>query len=109
MILYNFYSNLTSAPIVNYFGKYFPGTKLLSYNIVSSEVNRFVAGSLGIDEDTEMGSKVFTFGWSNGSFSLIIQRDDKLFTSAPFPVESEDIKSHLIQVARDYKINEVIK
>ena len=71
-------------------------------------MNRFVAGSLGIeDDDVQINSKVFTFGWNKGVYSLIIQTNDTISLSETSFLK-EELKNHLIQVVRDYKISQVL-
>lgn len=104
-MIYNFYTNMTSAPIVNAISKWLPGVKLVDYKI-----------------DPNSKDKIFTLGYEGETFDFIISEEDgvsismkvsaminalKHFYSAFDKKALSETHSILLQSARNHKINTV--
>lgn len=106
-MIYEFYSNRTSAPIVNYLCEFIPFTKLVDY-----EENGDLSSNNTIYE-----GKLFTLGSEGQIFKLLITKDDNLIFSINnsyrgklgkfSDIDVERMKSYLMQVMRDHKLNTI--
>lgn len=120
-MIYNFYSDKTSGPIVNYISKWLPSVKLVDYKIVDMSNNIFGENA-----------KEFTFGYDGGTCRLIISHDDIISFVHPFLSKNksdvkfnifyrtfvgstsakstnyDEMKTYLIQTIRDYKISNIL-
>ncbi len=103
MIMYDFYTDRTSGPIVNYLCALLPHTRLVDYQLI------------------DVNQKLFTFGCEGETFYLLITKDDdvrvgigqRLLDTIKSDESYRDIFrinliSHLTKVARDYKLKEIL-
>jgi hypothetical protein len=109
MIIYDFYSNRTSGPIVDYLCTLIPYTKLIDYQLI--DVN-----------NSDDKAKLFTFGSEGEVYHMIVTKDDDVKISIGYRLSSmikqntredrelfrDNLVVHLTKVARDYKIKQVI-
>lgn len=114
MIIYDFYSDRTSGPIVDYLCTLIPHTRLVDYQLI--EVDQDGVRNPG-KEDIKSMAKLFTFGCEGETFHILIDKDDDVKVSIGSRLSnrikvqdiSERLVAHLTKVARDYKIKQVIE
>lgn len=118
MIIYDFYSDRTSGPIVDYLCTLIPYTKLIDYQLI--EVDRDGVPFSAAKDKTK--AKLFSFGSNGEAFHILITKDEvkvsigarlssiiKQDTHEDRELFRDNLVSHLTKVARDYKIKQVIE
>jgi hypothetical protein len=120
MEIYNFYNRKTSGPICNFLSKWLPGIKLVDYKILNIPNNLIYGDSV----------KVFTLGYDVNCFDFLISKGDilsinsksshlargkmadfyKNFMGGSSNTNKEliDMKSFLLSIMRNYKIDDIL-
>lgn len=118
MIIYDFYTDRTSGPIVNYLCTTIYNTKLIDYQLIEVDQD----GVRNPDKnDIKSMAKLFTFASDGETFHILIDKDDdvkigigsrlshilKIQTVSEKDMFRDNLVSHLTKVARDYKLKEI--
>ncbi len=120
-MIYEFFTDKTSAPLTNYFSKFMPTVKLLDYTILDYHTL----------DHKECNVKRFIFGFEGNSFKLYLSPSDTMCISSDnkMPLSGEfhlfcnvehsagtssnnkkmmDMKSYLVSFIREQKINQIL-